>query len=153
MHICASFPTQKTSRQHEVMPRFGGRFFKDCVVWEVNGEVLWIWDWDCKRTRTTSKGVTGAVSVGFRIVAPFDSPSNPVKTLPAVADTMRCPGVIFSTGAWAWGADGEAVPEIAIVESSSCDVHDAPREVLKSSLNSLAVSEDAKLNPVGIKFN
>jgi hypothetical protein len=63
MQICASFPTQKTSRQQEVMPRLGGRFFKVCVVWDVNGEVFWIWDCDCKRTRTTSKGVTKDVNV------------------------------------------------------------------------------------------
>lgn len=79
---------------------------------------------------------------GFpRIGSSSDSPRSPVKTLPAVADTMRCQGVMLSVGTWVLGAGGEPVPDVvAIVESSNCAVHDVPREAVESVPNWVPVS-------------
>lgn len=46
--------TQKTSRQQAVTPRFFGRLVKDEGAREEDEG----WGWDCRRTRTTSRGVT-----------------------------------------------------------------------------------------------
>jgi len=60
--------------------------------------------------------------------------------------------VILSAGAGILGAGEVAVREVAIVESSNCDVHDALREELISVLKSLPVwPEDVKFNPVDIQ--
>jgi hypothetical protein len=59
---------QKTSRQQVEIPRFGGRS-RNCVSEEEVkarggvGEAVGMWDWDCRRTRTTSRGVTVYVSL------------------------------------------------------------------------------------------
>jgi hypothetical protein len=65
-----------------------------------------------------------------------DSPRSPVKTLPAVADTIRCPGVILSAMTGGLGAGGDPVPDVvAIVESSNCAVHDVRKEAFDSVPN------------------
>ena len=56
--------TQKTSRQHAVTPRFGGRLvnvegFEESVAVGRKEEG----GWDCRRTRTTSRGVTAGQGV------------------------------------------------------------------------------------------
>lgn len=71
-----------------------------------------------------------------RIGSTSDVPSRPVKTFPAVADTIRCPGVMLSVGTGLLGVGGESVADVvAIVESSNCAVHDVPRKAFESVPN------------------
>lgn len=53
---CEEFCTQKTSRQQALTPRSGGSWMKEGRRMEGDGDGL---GWACRRTRTTSRGVTG----------------------------------------------------------------------------------------------
>jgi hypothetical protein len=52
---CEEFCTQKTSRQQALTPRSGGSWMKEGRRMEGDGDGL---GWACRRTRTTSRGVT-----------------------------------------------------------------------------------------------
>lgn len=58
---------------------------------------------------------------------------------PAVAETIRCPTEILSTGGVAFGGGAEPVPSAAaiIAGSSNCDVHGVPGEEPISVPNAL----------------
>ena len=114
MHICEFWPTQNTSRQQAVTPRLGGAFFKVAVVCDVNGEVFLTEDWDCNRTRTTSKGVTESeLEHLFEPKRGVDcTPKRPVKMLPQVADTIFCM-IEASPAGLASAVDADPVPEVA----------------------------------------
>jgi hypothetical protein len=66
MQYSALFPAKKTSRQQAVTPRFGGRalndFVEDDATFEIVRKVEGCAGCDCKRTRTTSRGVTDVES-------------------------------------------------------------------------------------------
>lgn len=85
--------TQKTSRQQVVTPRFGGRFVKE-EGFGVEREGL---GWDCRRTRTTSRGVTMYESVSFAYslyARRHCVPRSDVRRLPETAESIFWPAEI-----------------------------------------------------------
>ena len=102
--------TQKTSRQHAVTPRFGGRLLNDgreefekvCSPAEGDGFCC---DW--RRTRTTSRGVTvHCCQTGecFMWDVAWLSPRRDVRTLPTTADSIFCTIEISYSGTSSTGA-------------------------------------------------
>jgi hypothetical protein len=111
----------------------------------VYGERLVTFDCDCRRTRTTSKGVTAKNQrhVLGPVISDRSSPSSPVKIFPAVADIIRCPTEILSVGGGGDGTGSVPVPAVdamvaTVSGSSKCDVHDAPAEELISVPHALS---------------
>lgn len=96
-------PNQNTSRQQAVTPSSGGNRLKEVVYWEkfelpLDKEAGLC---DCKRTRTTSRGVTDTSNQAQTIIdvgVPRIIPRRDVRMLPQVA------AVIF------WTAEMSAVP-------------------------------------------
>lgn len=95
---------QKTSRQHVVIPRLGCKsrnwVSEPAVKVEERraGEAVGMWSCDCRRTRTTSSGVTGQSALDALAGEVLHIPRSEVMTLPVVAAIIFCTTVTVSAG-------------------------------------------------------
>lgn len=96
--------TQKTSRQQDVTPRFGGRLanFGDVFGREELDELGCDW----RRTRTTSRGVTigPCQFICFLYIVRSNVPSRDVRRLPETAESIFCPADMSVSTSWISGS-------------------------------------------------